>query len=104
MAKKPDLSNIFAKTEGKGQADLSDLDEGNIRPTGVGLREGEISALDDIGRELGGLMDAEPIARNALMRIATRRFIAAVRAGDITLEELAEYFDRPEKPQPKLRL
>jgi len=107
MAKKQaDLSEIFKKTEPgtQPQADHSDLNSGNIRATGVGLREGEITALDALGAALGDFMDAEPIARNALIRIAVRRFILAHRSGDITLQELAEYFDRPEKPQPKLNL
>jgi hypothetical protein len=109
MAKKqPDLTNIFAKTEpgqtGQAPADNSDLDNGNIKSTGVGLREGEIAALDAIGRQLGDFLQSEPVARNAITRIAIRRMIEDYRAGKITLDELGAYFDRPEKPQPRLRM
>jgi hypothetical protein len=93
MAKKLDL---FKKTEG-------DLDQGNIKAIGVGLREAEIAILDDIGAELGRFMDAAAVARNSVMRIAIRRFIVDYQAGEIPLDELAAYFDRPDKPQPKLR-
>jgi hypothetical protein len=106
VAKQPNL-NIFAKTEGPTEhheQDNSDLDNGNIRSTGIGLREGEIDALDGIGAALGEVIGTEPIARNALMRIAVRRFIEAYRAGAITLGDLANYFDKPEKPSPRLKL
>jgi hypothetical protein len=86
------------------EVDNSDLDAGNIKSTGVGLREGEIAALEAIGAELGDHMQAEPVARNAITRIAIRRMIQDYRAGRLTLEELAAYFDRPEKPQPRLRM
>ena len=88
---------LFDKTKG-------DLDAGNIRATGVGLREGEIAALDTIGQELGDYLDAEPIARNAISRLAIRRFIEAYQMGELTPEVLSGYFERPDRPQPKLRL
>jgi hypothetical protein len=100
------LEDIFKKTEpGEGgKVETSDLDAGNITATGVGLREGEIAALDAIGARVGELLDTERVARNALIRIAVRRLIVAHRAGEITLEELARHFERPDKPAPKLRL
>jgi hypothetical protein len=106
MAKKrPDMSNLFAKTEpGQAAADTSDLDAGNIQSTGVGLREGEIAALNAIGQALGDHLDAGPVARNSIMRIAIRRFLEAYRRGDITLDDLAGHFTTPDKPQPKLNL
>jgi hypothetical protein len=106
MAKKQDLSNIFSRTEpgDSGGVDLSDLDRGNIKSTGVGLRQGEIDYLDLIGRALGDYMQSEPIPRNALMRLACRRFLVEYKTGSLTLEELAAYFDRPDRPQPKLKL
>ena len=63
------LDDIFKKTEpGSGEPDFSDLDRGNIQSTGVGLRAGEIDALDSIGAALGGHLDTKPVARNALIR------------------------------------
>lgn len=104
MAKDPKM-NIFARTEQpkpeKQQPDNSDLDLGNVKATGVGLRVGELAALDAIGAELGELLGSEPVARNTLMREAVRRFILAFRAGDITIDDLAKKFERPEKPKPK---
>lgn len=93
MAKKLDL---FKKTEGG-------LDEGNIKPMGVGLREAEIAALDDIAAELGAHLGAEPVARNTLMRIAIRRLIELYQAGELTLDDLGGYFEIPDKPKPKLK-
>ena len=81
----------------------SDLDTGIIKATGVGIREGEISALDNLGTELGAHLDAEPVARNTLMRIAIRRLLEGYLSGEITLDDLAGYFEMPEKPSPKLR-
>ena len=107
MAKKQSgLENVFKRTEPAAAppADNSDLDEGNIKPNGVGLREGEIRALDSMGAELGAAMDADPVARNALLRIAVRKFILDYRAGALTLDDLGAYFTKPEKPKPKLNL
>lgn len=83
--------------------ETSDLDRGNIRSTGVGLRDGEIEALDLIGGELGERLGSEPIARNALIRDAVRRFIFAYRSGEITPEELLGKFEVPKQPKPKYK-
>jgi hypothetical protein len=97
--------DVFRKTEPEESAvDLSDLDQGNIRPSGVGLREGEIKALDEIGAELGRFIDSEPVARNALVRIAARKLISEFRSGKLTVEQLAAMFTRPDKPRPRLKL
>jgi len=103
MAKKQTgLEDIFKRTEaGEGGPDLTDLEEGNIMSTGVGLRRGEIVALDAIGRALGEQLGSEPVARNALIRLAARRLIAEYRAGKL---DLLPFFETPEKPKPKLRL
>ncbi len=54
MTNKANLETVFKRTEvAAGGPDLSDLDEGNIQSTGVGLRKGEILALDAIGAALG---------------------------------------------------
>lgn len=88
--------DIFRKTEG-------DLDAGKIQATGVGLRQGELAALEALGAELGNHLNAEPVARNTLMRIAIRRLLESYLAGELTLDELGGYFETPEKPQPKLK-
>lgn len=96
MAKKRPALDMFARTapEQHSAGDNSDLDQGRIRPTGVGLSEGEIRALAAIGEEQGG------IARNALLRLAARRFILEYRAGRI---DLASMIEEPPPPKKKLR-
>lgn len=84
------------------ESDYGDLDKGNIQPTGVGLREGELEALTAIGDDLGDYLESEPVARNALMRIAIRKFIIDYREDNISIDDLAGYFKTPEKPKPKL--
>jgi len=68
MARK-DLTIIFGSTEPKAAlnvpADNSDLLSGNVRATRVGLREVEISALDQRGVALSEYMVTEKIARSA---------------------------------------
>jgi hypothetical protein len=104
---KPDLSDIFATTEGTSPAtgapapqvdsytaDNSDLDRGNIRPLGVGIREGEIKALKAIAASLGGL------SVNALCHWAIRDFIKRYRAGEI---DLADKVETPPIPKKRLR-
>lgn len=93
MAKKT-IESPFARTEpGQPEQDNSDLDEGNIRPSGVGLREGEIKALDAIAEQYG-------VSRNALIRYATRDFIIQHRAGNIDLSDLIE---APPPPRKRIR-
>lgn len=95
MAKKQNLTDIFAKTEpSESQADNSDLDEGNIRATGIGLRAGELRALDDMAARLG-------IARNALLRFAVRWFIVQYRTGKV---DPGQYLEEPPPPKKTLRL
>lgn len=110
MADKPKLS-VFAKTgsgspqeTGQDVIDLDALikslglaealDEGNIRQTGVGLRQGEIDALETIGAELGG------VARNALLRTGARLVIALYRAGRL---DLAGNVEEPPPPKKRFR-
>lgn len=95
MAKKQTVSmNIFDKTTPSAPPqDNSDLDRGNIKPTGVGLSEGEIAALDAMGAEY-------ELARNALIRIATRLFIFAYRRGEIDLNDYVSE-PPPQKKKPK---
>ena len=89
------LDDNFKKTEtDKPEIDISDLDRGNIQSTGVGLRKGEIEALDAIGASLGG------ISRNALIRFSVRRFLLEYRAGNL---DLSSYVKEPEPPKPSLR-
>ena len=79
------LDSIFAKTEPQPQQESpnADLDSGNIRPSGVGLKGGEIKALDDIAAVFG-------LSRNALLHFAARRLILDYRAGRLDLSELVE--------------
>lgn len=80
--KKPSMKDLFTSTDKAKPAapqDNSDLDTENIKPMGVGLRGGEIKALDAISAENGN------ISRNALLRFAARQFIVDYRAGKIDL-------------------
>ena len=88
--------DIIKKTQQEPDVefDVSDLDRGNIQSTGVGLRKGEIEALDAIGESLGG------ISRNALIRFAVRSFLLDYRAGNL---DLSSYVKEPEPPKPGLR-
>ena len=91
-------SDLEKATQAKGSRAaskmISDPLAGNIRPVGVGLREGEITALDQIGVELGQLLDSEkPIARNSLIRIAVRRMIQDLRSGAMSYDDFGEFFD-----------
>lgn len=93
----------FESVPSATQPDIADLDDGKIVSTGIGLREGELRALEKIGADLGALMNAEPIARNAVMRLLIRLAIVDYRAGRLRIEDLMDNFTRPEKPQPKLK-
>jgi hypothetical protein len=98
MAKKQDLNDIFAPTGAQpanpAAADNSDLDQGNVRPLGVGLRIGEVAALDQIAARYG-------IARNALLRFAVRWFILQWRAGKV---DLSGQVETPPPPKKKLTM
>lgn len=96
MAKKSTgLEEIFKRTEpGESEQDNSDLDSGNIQSTGVGLREGEITALDQIASEL-------EVSRNAVLRFAVRWFLLKYRSGDV---DLSGYVEAPPPPRKQLRL
>ena len=96
------VGGVKAPKAEQPQGEYNDLDAGRIQATGVGLREGELAALAAIGEELGDYLDADPVSRNALMRIAIRTFIVSYRDGTLSPAELAAYFERPEKPKPKL--
>lgn len=75
-------------------ADNSDLDLGNIKPTGIGLRAGEIAALSAIAARLG-------VARNALMRAFIRWAILEYRAGRL---DLSDNIEQPPPPKKRLRM
>ena len=79
MADKKKLA-VFTPTGPResGDVDTSDLDAGHVRPIGIGLREGEIAALDTIAAEYA-------ISRGGVMRIALRLFIREFRAGKVDL-------------------
>ena len=44
------------------------------------VREGEIQAQDGMGVQLGDILDTKLIIRNALIRLAMRKFIIVVRS------------------------
>lgn len=58
-----------------------DLDYGKVRPQGVGLKDGELAALDIMADELG-------IKRNSIMRAAIRYVIKAYRDGTLSKDDL----------------
>ena len=91
MAKEPNI-DIFSRTEpSDNQApDLGDLEAGIVKPQGVGLKQGTISALDLIAGQY-------KISRNALMKLAIRRFILDYRAGKINLSEFIEIPPEPKR-------
>ena len=60
--------------------DNSDLNRGKVRAVGVGIREGERAALDEIAAQYG-------ISRNSLMLWAVRWFIVQHRAGKVDLSK-----------------
>ena len=99
MAKKQDLGvkGLFTRTEPETPppppADNSDLDTGNIRPSGVGLREGEIAALDAIAKHYD-------LSRNALIREGARMLILAFRAGEL---DLADRITEPKQTRKRLK-
>lgn len=95
MAKKTDtgLKGLFEKTTQEGQPDNSDLDTGIIQAQGVGLKTGEVQAIQQIANSTG-------VAKNAVMRLAVRKFILDVRSGKI---DPADYFEEPEAPAKKFK-
>lgn len=92
------LGAIFKRTDagapagkpgaGTGKPDTADLDAGLTRTVGVGLKDGEIAALEAIAGELG-------ITRNALMRYIVRRWLVDYRAGQIDMR--AAFEERTER-------
>lgn len=97
MAKKPDITNPFAKTspgETERRASNEDLDQGRTISVGVGLKEGEVAVIDQFAGELG-------VTRNALMRWALRWFLLELRAGRI---DLSRFVEAPPEPRKNLRL
>lgn len=94
MAEKQKLA-VFSRTEpATAPADNSDLKTGNVRAVGVGLRAGEIAALDAIAAEYG-------ISRGAAIKLALRLFIIDHRAGRVNL---SQYVEEPEPAKNRVRL
>lgn len=89
--------NVFAKTEpgepNPAVTGNADLDRGNIQATGIGLRAGELEALQAIADRLD-------LARNAVMRWGLRWFILQYRAGKV---DLSQFIVEPPPPKKKLR-
>jgi hypothetical protein len=93
--KRPDLDALFQRTEQPEQPEQAvqpaplpaapsgpspDIPAtGRTLPTGVGLKESELAAIDEVAGKLG-------VARNALLRFAVRYFLAEYQAGRVSLE------------------
>lgn len=110
MAKERQRLGVLAKTETTPQPGQPgpDLEAGIVRPVGVGLRDGEIAALDTIARDVGIELSGDPdrpdaVSRNSLCREAIRRFIKAYYAGNTNAAELASLWEKPEQPRAKYR-
>jgi hypothetical protein len=103
MAKDKELGTgeLFRKTEPEETkpwpADNSDINEGRIWANGVGLRTGEIAALDAIGKKYD-------LARNALIRYAVRKLILDWRAGLIDLSVDTEAKPTVRRPLRRLKM
>ena len=87
---------LFKKTEHTPTPEdpNADLDNGNIKATGIGLRQGEIEALTVIAGSL-------EVNRNAVMRAFMRWAIKEYRAGRLDLAALVE---APPPPKNKLNM
>ena len=80
MAEKQTLS-IFKRTAAEQTPDNADLDEGRTVAIGIGLKQGEVLALDIISDEVD-------ISRNSILHLAIRQFIIAYRAGQVDLSSM----------------
>lgn len=95
MAKSPKTLGVFAKTDvGSSPDDNEDLEIGNIKATGIGLRIGELAALQSIADSLN-------VARNGIMRAMIRWAIKEYRAGRLDLAGLVE---EPPPQKKKLKM
>jgi len=84
--------NVFQTTGEAHPGDNSDLDEGIIKATGLGMREGEIEAI----RQIAARLEVTP---NAIKRFAIRDFIMRYREG---LIDLSQFIETPPPPKKKL--
>lgn len=94
MARKPKIvdDDMFASTTPQEPADPNanaDLDEGRILSSGVGLKQGELAAIDNLAEQYG-------TTRNALLHIAIRYFIVKVRSGEI---DPGDFLETPKQPK-----
>lgn len=94
MTKRPTLQASDSLLFRKPAGDNSDLDAGTVRPIGVGLRQGTIDALDQLGAELD-------LSRGNLIKLAVRLLLLDVRAGKVNL---ADYVEEPPVPKKKIAL
>jgi len=74
--KKPDMSDIFAKTEPEGAAEEQ---PDPVKSIGVGLRESEWVKFETVADELG-------TNRHSLAKYALRDFLRRYEAGEIQTE------------------
>lgn len=75
---------------GRAIQDNDDLDRGRILTNGVGLREGELDALESMQAKYG-------LSRNALIRLAVRKLILAERAGTADIQAIDPDIKQPRR-------
>ena len=85
-------TDLFKATEGAAGGPVEVPAEGKTSSISVGLRGSELALLNQIA-------DQYQVSRNALLRLAARRFLEDVLNGRFDLEEIIEA-----PPPPKRRL
>lgn len=103
LARTESLASGWAKPEETAPVkptwpeDNSDLDSGKVRASGVGLKDGEIAALDKMAKWFD-------TSRNGLIRLAVRQFLLDYRAGRLDMNKPGLIEDKPPKREPKRRI
>lgn len=70
----------MAKKRSSPKPATVDLDAGRIQATSVGLKTGEVEALDQIATQNG-------LKRNALMRLIIREWLVKHQRGEVSLDQ-----------------
>ena len=92
MAKRATIDQGLFKSTEAGAVEVEVPSEGKSSSISMGLREKEIELLKEIA-------DRYRVSRNALLRLAVRRFLGDVLNGRIDLETMIEA-----PPPPKRRI
>ncbi len=89
------IDDPFASTTpGSGQAGRFDLDQAPTVATGLGIRKGELNAIETISGELG-------VTKNKFMRWCLRYVIQEYEAGRL---DLKKWLEVPPEPKNDLRM